>query len=90
MTPERSRRKEDHDLIKTNHLFVSFIGLFVAATAYVFTTFPTKEFVRDGDSRNAQATENYFRELKEQNARIETEIRETKTMMLTIMRERKH
>lgn len=89
MTPERSRRKEDHDLIKTNHLLVSFIGLFVGATAYFFTTFPTKEYVRDGDERNSQLTENVFRELKEQNARMEADIRETKNMMMTLLRERK-
>lgn len=90
MSPDRGRREEDRQLIKQHHILVSLIGLFIAATAYVFTTFPTKEFVRDGDLKNERMTESIFRELKEQNARIESDMRDTKNMMITFIRERKN
>ena len=68
---EYKRRQADTSFIKTHHVLTSFIGIFIAATSYVFTTFATIHYV---DSR----TDSVREEITRQNEEIKGALRDLK------------
>ena len=89
MNSDFKRRKDDDSWIKSHHLFVSFIAIFIGVTAYVFTTFATIQYVRDEDTRLKEASFLLRSEMKDQNSRIESDLKELKGLVITMIRERR-
>lgn len=48
---DEKRRKDDFSWVNKHHIFIGFIGTIIAASAYVFTTFATINYV---DKQQAQ------------------------------------